>query len=37
MEDLTLEQAVQKTTMPEFGVYALLGLVNSGLNVPAAY
>lgn len=36
-QGLSLEQTVQKVTMPEFGGYALFGWVHPGLNVPAAY
>lgn len=36
-DGLTLEQTVQRASMPEFGGYALFGWVHPGLNVPAAY
>ncbi len=36
-QGLTLEQTVEKVTMPEFVGYALFNWVHPGLNVPAAY
>ena len=36
-QGLTLEQTVQRVTLPEFAGYALFGWVHPGLNVPAAY
>ncbi|MBF0446877.1 MAG: MBL fold metallo-hydrolase [Magnetococcales bacterium] len=36
-EGLTLEQTVERVTLPEFGGYALFGWVHPKLNVPAAY
>jgi glyoxylase-like metal-dependent hydrolase (beta-lactamase superfamily II) len=36
-DGLTLEQTVERVTMPEFTGYALHGWVHPGLNVPAAY
>ncbi|CAK8713875.1 Beta-lactamase [Candidatus Electrothrix laxa] len=36
-EGFTLEQTVERVTLPEFGGYALFGWVHPQLNVPAAY
>jgi glyoxylase-like metal-dependent hydrolase (beta-lactamase superfamily II) len=36
-QGLSLEQTVQKVTLPDYAGYVLFGWVHSGLNVPAAY
>ncbi|WP_374349824.1 MBL fold metallo-hydrolase [Chitinimonas sp.] len=36
-QGLTLEQTVQRVTMPQFAGYVLFAWVHPGLNVPAAY
>lgn len=36
-EGLTLEQTIERVTLPEFQGYALHGWVHPGLNIPAAY